>query len=112
MATQSNGKVIVIGSLITRLNLDGTIDTSFGNEGYITKIVFGKDGDILPLAVGGGNTTYYCDQFWRNITANELKCVLVGGYAYDGGYAGFAYALTNYAPSAASANVGARLCFN
>jgi uncharacterized delta-60 repeat protein len=38
MATQSNGKVIVIGSLITRLNLDGTIDTSFGNEGYITKI--------------------------------------------------------------------------
>ena len=39
------------------------------------------------------------------------KCVLFGGAADYGAYAGFAYAYTIYAPSAATAHVGSRLCF-
>ena len=80
-------------------------------EGYITKIIGGKDGDIMPLAVGGGSTTYYCDYFYRNISTSELKCVLVGGNAYEGGAAGFAAATTYGAPSIAYAHIGARLCY-
>ena len=39
------------------------------------------------------------------------KCVLFGGSAAHGAYAGFAYANTVNAPSHASAAVGSRLCF-
>ena len=39
------------------------------------------------------------------------KVVLFGGYAPYGAFAGFAYAVSNYAPSGTSADVGSRLCF-
>ena len=39
------------------------------------------------------------------------KVVLFGGGANLGAYAGFAYALSNNAPSNTSARVGSRLCF-
>lgn len=40
----------------------------------------------------------------------KAECVLFGGCAIDGAAAGFASALSAYAPSAASADVGSRLC--
>jgi hypothetical protein len=39
------------------------------------------------------------------------KIVLFGGLAYNGAYAGFAFASTYNAPSATDALVGSRLCF-
>jgi hypothetical protein len=40
-----------------------------------------------------------------------VRCVLFGGDASFGTYAGFAYAYSYYAPSNAAADVGSRLCF-
>ena len=39
------------------------------------------------------------------------KVVLFGGHAHYGSYAGFACAISYYAPSYTSANIGSRLCF-
>ena len=35
LAKQSNGKIIAAGSFITRYNLDGSVDTTFGTNGFI-----------------------------------------------------------------------------
>lgn len=40
----------------------------------------------------------------------SVRCVLFGGFANYGSYAGFACARSNYAPSLSSASVGSRLC--
>lgn len=83
-------------------------------EGYVKQLVLGEDGDIMPLAVGAGSTTYFCDYFYTNIPASgeSERGVLFGGYANDGASAGFVCATTNSAPTDAYANVGSRLCFD
>ena len=87
-----------------------------GNEaradGYVKNVVGGEYGEMMPSEVGGGSTTYYCDYHYTNIPTKEtLRGVLFGGVANDGAYAGFAYAISYYAPSAAVAYLGSRLCF-
>ncbi len=83
------------------------------NEGYVKEIIFGEEGDIMPiLCTGAGSTTFFCDYHYTNIPAAEtLRGVLFGGYAYNGALAGLAYAHSACAPSNASANFGSRLCF-
>lgn len=82
------------------------------SEGYAKSHIFGEYGEIIPDAVGGGSTTYLCDYHYTNIPTSEtLRGVLFGGYADDGAYAGFAYAITNSVPSTTYANIGSRLCF-
>lgn len=82
-------------------------------EGYVKQLILGEDGEIMPLEVGGGSTTYFCDYFYTNIPSTGIaeRGVLFGGYAAAGTYAGFVYASTDHAPSHAYANVGSRLCF-
>ena len=77
-------------------------------------LILGEDGEIMPLAVGGGSTTYFCDYFYTNIPSSgeAERGVLFGGSAYHGANAGFVFANANSAPSYASANVGSRLCFD
>jgi len=78
-------------------------------EGYVRNIIFGADGDIMPQSVvGGGSTTYYCDNFWRDINSNAIRGVIFGGNASDGANAGF---VNTYAPSLANSYFGSRLCF-
>lgn len=81
-------------------------------EGYVKEIIFGESGEIIPALVGGGSTTYFCDYHYTNIPASvALRGVLFGGDASYGAPAGLAFAYSSYAPSAAYANVGSRLCF-
>lgn len=84
------------------------------SEGYVKALILGEDGEIMPLAVGGGSTTYFCDYFYTNIpTSGESeRGVLFGGLANYGAYAGFVFAYTNYTATDALANVGSRLCFD
>ena len=84
------------------------------SEGYVKALILGEDGEIMPLAVGGGSTTYFCDYFYTNIpTSGESeRGVLFGGSASNGAYAGFVYAGTNHTASLASAYFGSRLCFD
>lgn len=82
-------------------------------EGYVKKIILGEDGEIMPLEVGAGSTTYFCDYFYTNIPTTGIseRGVLFGGSATFGASAGFVSANTNTAPSNTSAYLGSRLCF-
>lgn len=82
-------------------------------EGYVKALILGEHGEIMPLAVGGGTTSYFCDYFYTNIPASgsATRGVLFGGAATFGAHAGFVYAYTAAAPSFTNASVGSRLCF-
>lgn len=80
-------------------------------NGYAKKMLLGEDGDIVATEVGGSSSTYWCDYYYTYTQANRLQVVLVGGNVDIGSYAGLAGVHTTNAPSAASRNVGSRLCF-
>lgn len=82
-------------------------------EGYVKKLILGEHGEIMPLEVGGGSTTYFCDYFYTNIPSSGVseRGVLFGGVANNGTNAGFVYAYANNAATNAYAHVGSRLCF-
>ena len=83
-------------------------------EGYVKALILGEDGEIMPLEVGGGSTTYFCDYFYTNIPSSgeAERGVLFGGAAANGAIAGFVSAVTYYAPTYACADFGSRLCFD
>lgn len=82
-------------------------------EGYVKKLILGEHGEIMPLEVGGGSTTYFCDYFYTNIPSSGVseRGVLFGGYAVYGANAGFVSANANGTATATNASVGSRLCF-
>lgn len=80
-------------------------------NGYAKKMLLGEDGDIVATEIGGSSSTYWCDYYYTNTSANRMQVVLVGGDAADGSLAGLADVYTSDAPSAAYRNVGSRLCF-
>ena len=90
--------------------------TYIGNEartdGYIKDIIFGEHGEIMPTAVGGSSTTYYCDYHHTNIpSATQLRGLLLGGAAHNGASCGFVHSTSFNVPSSTWTNVGSRLCF-
>ena len=84
-----------------------TIPTSAGGE-FITRKTLGTYWDAFPQAVGGGDSTYYCDGFWAS-TSGEL--LYVGGHASDGSRCGLSSASSGDGFSASWSNLGARLAF-
>lgn len=80
-------------------------------NGYAKKMLLGEDGDIVATEIGGSSSTYWCDYYYTNTSANRMQVVLVGGSAGDGSLAGLADVRTDSAPSGASRDFGSRLCF-
>ena len=82
-------------------------------EGYVKALILGEDGEIMPLEVGAGSTTYFCDCFYTSIPESGVseRGVLFGGYAVYGACAGFVFANTNYTATYTYAHFGSRLCF-
>ena len=80
-------------------------------NGYAKKMLLGEDGDIVTTEVGGSSSTYWCDYYYTNTSANRMQVLLVGGYADYGSLAGLALVNTNGAPSGAYRYIGSRLCF-
>lgn len=80
-------------------------------NGYAKKMLLGEDGDIVATEVGGSSSTYWCDYYYTNTSANRMQVGLVGGNAGDGSSAGLAYVGTASAPSVAGRHIGSRLCF-
>lgn len=80
-------------------------------NGYAKKMLLGEDGDIVATEIGGSSSTYWCDYYYTNTSANRMQVVLVGGTADYGSYAGLACVNTGNAPSGAYRYVGSRLCF-
>lgn len=84
-----------------------TIPSSADGQ-YVTKKTLGAYWDAFPQAVGGGNSTYYCDGFWAS-TIGEL--LLVGGRANHWSRCGLSYAYSNFGFSSPGPYLGARLAF-
>ena len=84
-----------------------TIPTSANGE-FITRKALGTYWDAFPQAVGGGDSTYYCDGFWAS-TSGEL--LYVGGGAGDGSRCGLSSAGSAVGFSSSLTNIGARLAF-
>lgn len=84
-----------------------TIPLSASGE-YITRKTLGAYWDAFPQAVGGGDSTYYCDGFWAS-TGGEL--LYVGGSAGDGSRCGLSFASSYAGFSSSLAYLGARLAF-
>lgn len=80
-------------------------------NGYAKKMLLGEDGDIVATEIGGSSSTYWCDYYYTNTSANRMQTVLVGGATDEGQGAGLARVSTNLAPSATGRNIGSRLCF-
>ena len=80
-------------------------------NGYAKKMLLGEDGDIVATEIGGSSSTYWCDYYYTNTSANRMQVVLVGGTADRGSAAGLAGVNAHNAPSDASRNLGSRLCF-
>lgn len=87
-------------------DISGVLASDSGQ--YTTAMELGEYWDMLPKAVGGGATTYYCDGYWA-ATGGEL--LVVGGDAYSGSRCGLSCAASDNGFSAAHADVGARLAF-
>lgn len=83
------------------------------SNGYVKEIILGEYGEIMPLSIGGGSTTYFCDNFYTDIpgSGSATRGVLFGGDASDDASAGFVFARTSGTPSATAAAIGSRLCF-
>ena len=84
-----------------------TIPSSASGE-YITRKTLGEHWDAFPQAVGGSDSTYYCDGFWA-ATSGEL--LYVGGSAYHGSRCGLSSAYSNDGFSDSRTFLGARLAF-
>ena len=84
-----------------------TIPSSANGE-YITRKTLGAYWDAFPQAVGGGDSTYYCDGFWAS-TSGEL--LFVGGSANFGSLCGLSFASSYNGFSSSGTNIGARLAF-
>lgn len=82
-------------------------------EGYVKEVILGEYGEIMPLMVGAGTTTYFCDYFYTSKPTSGVseRGVVFGGIANSGAAAGFVSAITYNAATFAYASIGSRLCF-
>ena len=84
-----------------------TVPSSANGE-YITKKTLGTYWDAFPQAVGGGDSTYYCDGFWATTDGGNLR---VGGISRLGPLCGLSLAASNLSFELSWMDVGARLAF-
>lgn len=84
-----------------------TVPSSANGE-YITRKTLGAYWDAFPQAVGGGDSTYYCDGFWASTNGELLG---VGGNADGWSLCGLSSASSYDGFSVSWTNIGARLAF-
>lgn len=82
-------------------------------EGYIKELVLGEFGEIMPLGIGAGSTTYLCDHFYNNTPGSGVseRVLLFGGFACSFTAAGFVCANVYWTHEGVDVAVGTRLCF-
>ena len=100
------------------LNFSSTSYTGYDKKGnicrtggYAKKMLLGEDGDIVTTEIGGSSSTYWCDYYATNTSANRMQVIQVGGNADSGTSAGLAYVSAGDPLSGAYRRVGSRLCF-
>lgn len=80
-------------------------------NGYVKRVLFGEDGDIVTTKIGGSSSTYWCDYYYTYTSINRMLMVRVGGDADRALDAGLTCVAANLAPSDGSRNSSSRLCF-
>lgn len=80
-------------------------------NGYVKRVLLGEDGDIVATEVGGSSSTYWCDYYATNTSANRMQVIQVGGNADSETNAGLVYVSAGDPPSGAYRRIGSRLCF-
>lgn len=80
--------------------------TEIASDGWTTKFDLGSNAEIIPIAVGGNESTYKCDYHWCNVSSIESRTLLVGGYATDGATDGLGYFNSNEGVGVSAATVG------
>ncbi len=73
-----------------------------------TAMELGEYWDMIPQAVGGNTSSYYCDGYWAS-TGGEL--LSVGGNAINGASCGVSSAISSNGFSISWADIGSRLAF-
>ncbi len=81
---------------------------SSAGEAYVSQMQLGEYWDMIPQAVSGSATTYYCDGAWAATGGQLLN---VGGHAYGGLRCGVAYSASSNGFSLSWPSLGARLAF-
>lgn len=79
-------------------------------NGHVKKVLLGEDGDIIATEVGGSTSTYWCDNYYTNVSVNRMQLVVIGGRSDDGLNAGLTDVGTTNSSGVAN-NIGSRLCF-
>ena len=82
--------------------------TEVAADGWTKDFDLGETGEIIPSVVGGSATTYMCDYHYCNASSTALRTLLVGGCAYDGGYAGLGCFYSGHGVGNAYSGVGFR----
>lgn len=78
-------------------------------EGYIKEFDLGETAEIIPSScTGASTTTYMCDYHYCNPNSTELRTLLVGGGADNGGGAGFGFFCSSHDVGSAFSFVGFR----
>lgn len=78
------------------------------SDRYTKDFDLGSKGEIIPSVVGGLATTYMCDYHWCNTASTSLRTLIVGGSAYNSGYAGLGGFNSYYGVGTVYSNVGFR----
>ena len=87
-------------------DISGVLASASGQ--YATQMLLGEYWDMICQAVGGGDTTYYCDGYWA-AAGGEL--LAVGGNAHSFALCGVAFSSSNLGFSYSWTNLGSRLAF-
>lgn len=88
LVVQTDGKVVVSGNsfngsdtdfFITRVNNDGTLDTSFGNNGVVVKDVGNQNNNANSMVIGSDGALYVAGKTYSLVGASQCP----GLYGYN-----------------------------
>lgn len=82
------------------------------DQNFVSEILFGDGGEIMPKTCEGSSDTYFCDYHYMTIpNAVTLRAVMFGGSANNGTGVGLICSDLTFPPSFTDARFGTRLCF-
>lgn len=85
-----------------------TAGTGDSTSGYITKMLFGENIDLIPTGVGGSENTGFCDYYYQS--SSDSRVVRRSGSNADA-FGGVAYVHAYGGSSVTGSNYGSRLAF-
>lgn len=77
-------------------------------DGYIKDILFGEEGDIIPINVNGSTMIYLCDYAYGSANNINVMTLIVGGAAYYSVLAGLALFSSSLSASSPYVDCGVR----